>query len=203
MIKRTLPILLAVTVMLTACGPQGTPTMSPVEVQGTAVAAAWTMVAATQQANPTATPLPPTETPSPTPPPTFTPLATLGLLNPPTPTYAVVAAGTDTCLHPINMGEAGKKQRIRIENESGGTINLSINLWKPNAFGQCGALSYANVQKYGKFIIQLPVGSYYAYAWITLKGGKKMTSGGSFVVPQGGDDLFRLIIRPESIKFTV
>ena len=72
MLKKILPILLALTILLTACAPQGTPTMAPADVQNTAVAAAWTMVAMTQAAIPTATPLPPTETPSPTPLPTFT-----------------------------------------------------------------------------------------------------------------------------------
>src|SRR5258706_15806878 len=75
MFKRTYPVLLGLALLLAACGPQGTPTMAAVNVQNTAGAAAWTMVAATQQAIPTATPLPPTGTPSPTPPPTFTPLA--------------------------------------------------------------------------------------------------------------------------------
>ncbi len=72
MLKKILPILLALTVLLTACGSQGTPTMAPADVEGTAVAAAWTVVAMTQAAIPTATQLPPTETPSPTPLPTFT-----------------------------------------------------------------------------------------------------------------------------------
>ena len=52
--------------MLSACGPEPEPTMSAADVQGTAVAAAWTMVAETQAAIPTATPIPPTETPLPT-----------------------------------------------------------------------------------------------------------------------------------------
>ncbi|HLA86949.1 MAG TPA: hypothetical protein VJL10_02910, partial [Anaerolineales bacterium] len=64
MLKKLLPVLLAITILLTACGPQGTPTLAPAEVEGTAVAAAWTIVAMTQLAIPTATPVPPTETPS-------------------------------------------------------------------------------------------------------------------------------------------
>ena len=56
MLKKILPILIALVVLLTACAPQAAPTMSPADVQGTAVAAAWTMVAATQAAIPTNTP---------------------------------------------------------------------------------------------------------------------------------------------------
>jgi len=46
MIKKILPILLALSVLLTACGAKGTPTMAPADVEGTAVSSAWTMVAA-------------------------------------------------------------------------------------------------------------------------------------------------------------
>ena len=53
--------------MLTACGSEPEPTMSPADVQSTAMAAAMTMVAETQAAVPTATPLPPTALPSATP----------------------------------------------------------------------------------------------------------------------------------------
>ncbi|NOH03527.1 MAG: hypothetical protein HND47_16975 [Chloroflexi bacterium] len=73
MMKKILPILAALALFVAACGQPAAPTMSPEEVQGTAVAAAWTMVAMTQASIPTATPPPPTETPSPTSLPTFTP----------------------------------------------------------------------------------------------------------------------------------
>ena len=202
MLVRIVPILLTLAVLLTACGPEATPTMSPADVQGTAVAAAWTMVAATQQAIPTATPVPPTETPSPTPSPTFTLVALSSLAAPATTTPAVVAAGTDTCLHPLNIGEAGPKKRVRIENESGGTFNLSLNLWTPNAFGQCGALYYSNQPKYAKFTVELPAGSWFAYAWITLPGGKSSEAPGSFVVGTSkSDDILRLVIKKDVIGF--
>ena len=63
MFKKVFPLLIALAIFLTACGPQGTPTLAPAEVEGTAVSSAWTMVAMTQLAIPTATPIPPTETP--------------------------------------------------------------------------------------------------------------------------------------------
>ena len=53
--KKLLTIMLASILLLSACGPEPEPTMSAEEVQGTAVAAAWTMVAETQAAIPTAT----------------------------------------------------------------------------------------------------------------------------------------------------
>jgi len=194
MIKRILPLLLMLPVLLAACGPSAPPTLSPADVQGTAFAAASTVVAATQQAIPTATEIPPTETASPTPPPTFTPFA-LGTLTTPSPTPVVNAAGTDNCLHPINMGEAGPQKRLRIENHSGGVISwLSLNL-RPNTFGQCGAISWANKPGYWKEIVSIPAGSWWAYAAIELKGGKSTNVSASFSLGVGGgDDLTVLAI---------
>jgi hypothetical protein len=120
MTKKLLPILAALAIFLAACGPQGTPTLSPEEVQGTAVAAAWTMVAMTQEAIPTNTPVPPTETPSPTPLPTFTPLP-LPTQELVVPTATTASSSGGNCNGPINMGEAGPTSRVRIENETAAT----------------------------------------------------------------------------------
>lgn len=197
MLKKILPAVLAISVFLTSCGSQGTPTLTSGEVEGTAVSSAWTMVALTQLAIPTATPVPPTDTPSPTLPPTETPLAspTLALQFQPT---ATQAAGGD-CLAPLNMGEAGPTVPVRIENKSGGTITgISFNL-STNAFGQCGALSYANILNNATQIVRLPRGSWWVYAWINLKGGGSSTAAGSFVLTIGNDDLVSLIVRENSI----
>lgn len=199
MLKKILPILLALTILLTACGPEATPTMAPADVQNTAVAAAWTVVAMTQAAIPTATPLPPTETPSPTPLPTFTaePLTipTLAPVLPPTSTSA--PADSNNCNKPLNVGEAGPTNPMRIENDTGGPINLSLNL-ATNAFGQCGALSYS-VPKNGKQVINLPKGSWWAYAWITFPNGTSGTSEGSFQINPGDFDMLRIIVGKEVI----
>src|SRR3990172_6568874 len=197
MIKKILPILLALSVLLTACGAQGTPTMSPADVEGTAVSAAWTMVAATQNAIPTITPLPPTEIPSPSPLPTFTPLAlpTLPLVLP----TSTTAASAGNCLGPIDFGEAGKLKRGRIQKKCAGALSpVSLDLWAPNAFGQCGAMSL-NMNIGGKEIVELPVGSWYAYAWVNLKNGTQSTAEGSFILPQGGDDLVLLKVNKDRI----
>jgi hypothetical protein len=201
MLKKILPILLALTVILTACAPQGTPTMSPADVQGTAVSAAWTMVALTQIAMPTATPLPPTETPSPTSLPTFTPppllIPTLEPLILPTATSA--PSDPNNCLKPLNVGEAGPTNPMRIENQSGGVIQwLSLNL-ATNAFGQCGALSYNNIPINGKQVINLPKGTWYAYAGINFKDGTSSTPYGVFTIRIGDFDLLRIIVKKDTI----
>jgi hypothetical protein len=200
MLKKILPILLALTVLLTACGAQGTPTMAPEDVQNTAVAAAWTVVAMTQAAIPTATQLPPTETPSPTPLPTFTAepliIPTLEPLTLPTNTSA--PSDPNNCNKPLNLGEAGPTNKMRIENNTGGQINISLNL-ATNAFGQCGALSYS-VPKNGSQVINLPKGSWWAYAWITYANGTSGTSEGSFQIKPADFDLLRIIVGKETIQ---
>src|SRR5262245_11010868 len=76
-------LVLLITLMMSACGARGaqtTPTVNAIDIQNTISAAAFTVVAETQAAIPTATPLPPTATFTDTPAPTDTlvPLPTLG-----------------------------------------------------------------------------------------------------------------------------
>lgn len=78
----TLAIGVVFILLLSACGPRSAPTANPLDIQGTAQAAAFTMIAQTQAAIPSATPNPPTDTPVPTsslPTETPPPLPTLGI----------------------------------------------------------------------------------------------------------------------------
>lgn len=82
-------------VLLSACGPATpppTPTMSIADIQATSVSMVWTMVAQTQAAMPTATPLP-TETPTPVPTNTPFPSPTGSSLLVNTPTTAASTGG--------------------------------------------------------------------------------------------------------------
>ncbi len=202
MIKKIIPVLAALALFLTACGgQQAAPTMSPEEVQGTAVAAAWTMVAMTQASIPTATPLPPTETPSPTPLPTFTqavlPTATIDFALLPTATQAASSGGGD-CLKPLNIGEAGPQSNVRFENDSGGSkVTLSLNLGT-NLFGQCGTLVYV-LGKNEKLTVSLPKGEYFAYAWIEYPDGDTSNASGWFINKVGDNHLFPVKIQKEVI----
>jgi hypothetical protein len=196
MLKRFLPILAALAI-LTACGPQGTPTMTAEEVEGTAVAAAWTMVAMTQQAIPTATPLPPTETPSPTPLPTFTAL--------PSPTIdpALVVAPTSTtsgdpCNQPLIANPDGKKTRLRLQNETGAQVNFSIYLNK-TPFGACGYRGYS-LTKGERLVIEFPQGCYYFYAYVNDPKKPSQISGGGDGICANNNDLWMVRILKDRIN---
>ena len=203
MLKKILPILIALTVLLTACAPQAAPTMSPADVQGTAVSAAWTMVAATQAAIPTNTPLPPTAVPSPTSLPTFTPAAllvipTLQPLDLASPTAAAGASDPNNCVKPLHMGQAGYLHNVRIENESPGTVNVSLNLYKPNLFGECGALSY-QVKKGYKQVIQIPAGYWYVYTWVLDPPSTGSVS--FFIGSSKSKDMLRLVVKKDVVAW--
>lgn len=188
MLKKIIPVLVVLAVFITACGPQGTPTLAPAEVEGTAVSAAWTVVAMTQLAIPTATPIPPTETPSPTPLPTFTPvpLPTLEIVIPTATQQA--SSSTGSCDGIMNVAEAGPRSNIRVENETGGVVTFSLWLGTPNAFAQCGFIpGITPLAKGEKRVMSIPKGSYYAYALIDL-GGNASSSASGIVNNRVGDN---------------
>ena len=175
--KKLIIIMLASIFLLSACGPEPEPTMSAEDIQGTAVAAAWTMVAETQAAIPTNTAVPPTETPSPTPLPTNT-VAPLELPTQPLaiqPT-ATTASDSDDCNRLLNIGLAGPTSPILIVNKTKAQVNVSLGLYYKNAFGECGYRSYS-IPKNGSIRIDFPRGDIYGYAWIlepintTVQGG--------------------------------
>ena len=196
MLRKFIPVLAILSILLVACGQQAEPTLSPEEVSGTAVAAAWTIVAETQAAIPTNTPVPPTETPSPTALPTFTlePLPTIEVA-----TAANTARPAGSCEGPLNVGEAGPQSSIRIENETGGNVTLSLHLGEgQNAFGQCGFLGYT-LSKNQKLVVSIPKGLYYAFALIDLGGGKSSSASGSVNNRVGDNHLFVVKIRTDAI----
>src|SRR5215470_11375499 len=113
-------LMIVLVLTISACGAPAVPTVNAADVQHTAEAAAFTMVAQTQAAIPTATPLPPTETPTQTPLPTNTPLplpTSATVVAPPT-TPAVSSnnsssGGTDPCATRVLSKPEGKATTIR------------------------------------------------------------------------------------------
>jgi hypothetical protein len=181
--KKLLILLLTFTFLISACGPEPEPTMSAEEVQGTAMAAAMTMVAETQAAIPTATPVPPTDTASPTPPPTNTtaplviPTQSLGVGTQPVaaqPT-ATTASNANECDKPLASDPDGPRSPIKIINETKAPVNVSLWLEK-TPFGECGYRGYS-IPRNNSIDIEFPQGNIYGYTWIlapvnsTVSGG--------------------------------
>lgn len=157
-------ILLAA-VMLAACGAEATPTMSVADVQSTAVAAAFTIVAETQAAIPTATPLPPTETPTQTPPPTNTPapLPTLAV----TLTNTPASSGGDPCATRVLGKPLGKETRILIDNATKYPVQISLYLNETESHNECGYRGYTLAKNGSVLITDLVYGCYNIWAWST------------------------------------
>lgn len=192
MLKRILPVLFVLVALLVACAPQSAPATATADIQSTAVSIAQTMMAATQLANPTSTPLPPTETPSPLP--AFTPTLEQLIL----PTDTSMPSDVNDCNKVLNVGEAGPMKNVRIENENKSQVNLSLNLYTPNDFGQCGYLSY--VLKSGeKRKVEIPAGSWSAFSWILNPPSQASKS--FYIGPSGSDDLLRLVIKKDVIAW--
>lgn len=203
------------TLLVSACSPQSTPTAAPVDIQHTAEAAALTMVAETQAAVPTATPVPPTNTASPTLPPSSTPLAvpTSG-----TPGTVTVAAGAPTISTTLSAGFTQQAPQGQPTSNSGGgdtqdncnqaltawqgpTANFSIsNQTKPEGtivlsmyvvtdLGQCGYLIITGNSFSG------PIGNYSAGAFIT--GRQNFKAFGSFRITEGN---WSIVVKNDSIE---
>jgi hypothetical protein len=191
--KTTVYLMILLVFLLGACGPEPEPTMSAADVQGTAVAAAWTMVAETQAAIPTDTPIPPTETPSPTPLPTNT-LPSLGL---PTQAFAspTTASNKDECDKFLPADAAGPTSPLKIYNETKAPLNLSLYLEK-TPFGMCGYRGYSIPAK-NSILINFPQGVIYAYAWI-LEPVNTTASGGPW--KPNNPDKWSIYIKETSMK---
>jgi len=192
--KNFLPFLLMCALLLSACGPEPEPTLSAAELQGTAMAAALTMIAETQAAMPTATPIPPTETPSPTPLPTNT-IAPLLL---PTASPLAQATASDICddlKHLIPSDATGPKTTLKIVNEHNSTVTVSLYLNKTN-FGECGYRSYT-LPKNGSTVQTLPQGCYSAWAWSDSEKDRFNSHG--YGLCANNTDKFTLVIRGEII----
>ena len=201
--KKLLVTIIASVLLISACGPEPVPTMSPEDVQGTAVAAAWTMVAETQAAIPTATPVPPTETASPTPLPTDTTvpllIATQSLDASTQPVAAqptaTTASTTNECNRLLRSDAPGPTAPLKLINETKAPVNISLFLEK-TVFGECGYRGY-QVPRNGSINIEFPQGVIYAYAWI-LEPVNSTVSGGPWRT--NNTDKWEIYIRENNMK---
>ncbi|HUG33279.1 MAG TPA: hypothetical protein VMJ90_00815 [Anaerolineales bacterium] len=189
--SRILPFGLILSLLLAACGAEQ-PTLSSVDVAGTAQAAAFTMVAETQQALPTDTPLPPTNTPTATPLPTDTPTST-PTIDPLLPTATFTR---DPNASATSQGNCDKVLaewqvptiRILVKNETQPRGTIILGLYVETALGECGYIPVYGNSASG------PAGYYSAFAWVT--GRRNFQVSGGFLLNGGS---WSLVVRNETI----
>lgn len=175
---KTLSIVMVLAALISACGagqPQ-VPTISPQDVQGTAISAASTMVAQTQAAIPTNTPLPPTATFTFTPAFTDTPVASLTPAISPTPLPPTTDPNVDPCSTRVLGSPRGRPTVIRIANMTNQPITVSVYLNETASHGECGYRSYNLAKNNDVVINDLVQGCYNLWAWST--GNDPFQSGG-------------------------
>ena len=165
----SLTLILILTLSISACGASGaqtTPTANPMDLQSTIAAAAFTMLAETQTAIPTATPLPPTETVTNTPPSTNTPppLPASGATLTPGPSSN--SGGGDPCVNKVLPATLkGKTVKIRINNSTKATLRLSVYLNQTAPQAECGYRAYNLDPQQSVVINDLVEGCYTLWAW--------------------------------------
>jgi len=191
--KKTIWASMAIlSLVLSACaGTPAAPTTSAEDVQATAVAAAFTVVAETQAAIPSNTPLPPTNTPEPTltQDPSLAPTDAPVLI--PTFTAQPVTSSSNTNGDPCNQPLTewtGPTVNLSITNETNPQGTLVLSLYVVSDFGDCGYLYVYGGGASG------PVGQYSAGAFVTGKQDFKVF--GSFRITEGS---WNIIVRNNSI----
>jgi hypothetical protein len=216
--RNVLMIGVVLLLLASACAPQATPTVNPADVQQTAQAAAFTMVAETQQAMPTATSAPPTVTPTSPPTNTPPPLPTLNVQGTPGTQVAPGAETTQTtpvtgALLPTNVptftsqppqsssGSAstqncnqplttwqGPTANFSIANQTRPQGTIILSMYVETEFNQCGYLIITGDSFSG------PVGQYSAGAFIT--GKQNLKAFGGFRITEGN---WKVVVRNDSI----
>ena len=199
--QKALTLSVVLMLLVSACSGQEIPTVNPLDVQHTAEAAAFTMVAQTEAAVPTNTPIPPTETASPTLPATLTPLATLtadpslptatglapagGLTTSVPPTSAPAAAPTDANCNKTLTAWQGRSANFSIVNETKPEGKIILSLYVVTPLGECGYLADLS---------RGPVGQYSAGAFVDGKQSFKVFGG--FQITEGS---WKIVVKNDSI----
>jgi hypothetical protein len=201
-LKRNPSIIIGLSLILSACGPQAIPTADPVQMEASAVAMANTFVAETQAA------IPPTSTPTDTPVPSPTPMPTSTEAPVATVVEASPTALADSCNRPFfdspvaapGAGKVDNGANIIIINSTKVSVTVSLYLSK-NKFGQCGYVSYVLPRKQSVIVMNvLPYGCYSASAYVNDPKKPSNPSGGPTCIT--GPDRTTFTISAEQIKIT-
>src|SRR5688500_2750728 len=160
--------ILLIVLITSACGAEATtptPAGPAIDIQSTMAAAAFTMVAQTQAAIPTATPPPPTSTVTDTPPPTNTPLALPSSEVTLTPVTGGSSGADDPCINRPLPATVQGEVRTRITNSTQADLSVMVYLLQAGPQTECGYRSYTLAA--GEFIVlnNLVEGCYTLWAW--------------------------------------
>lgn len=190
--SRLFTIGLILSLLLVACGAEQPPTLTSADVGATAQSAAFTMVAQTQQALPTDTPIPPTDTPTATPLPTETATAT-PTIDPLLPTATFTLDPNATAISQNNCDKVLAEWqvptiKIIVENETQPKGTITLGLYVETALGECGYIPVYGNSASG------PEGYYSAFAWVA--GKKNFTVSGGFLMNGGS---WSIVVRNETI----
>jgi hypothetical protein len=196
---KPLSLLFILATIISACGAEPVPTINAADVQSTAEAAAFTMVAQTQEAIPTATPVPPTDTPTVTPLPTDTPVSLPNLET----TATTAASGTgnttvDPCANRVLSAPKGRETVIRIVNTTKVAITVSLYLNETASHGECGYRGYTLSRNNDVVISDLVQGCYNLWAWSDDPKGRFNSSGYGCI---NNSDKWTFEVSEASIKF--
>jgi hypothetical protein len=192
---------LVITLISSGCGAQAAPTVNAIDIQGTVAAAAFTMVAETQAAIPTATPPPPTATFTDTPAPTNTPLPLPSSEVTFTPVPNGNSGGGDPCINQVLPAPLpGETVRIRINNSTEAALSLTVYLNQTGPGGECGYRSYTLAP--GQFIVinDLVEGCYTLWAWNPHPDAYFIVTNGTSCIDNSNPWVFDISTR--SIKLT-
>ena len=159
----SLTLVLVITLIISACGAEAAPTVDAIDIQSTVAAAAFTVIAETQAAIPTATPSATfTDTPAPTK--TFLPLPPSELTFTPVPNG--ISGSGDPCLSKtLPDSLQGEPVRMRIDNSTKATVSVSVYLQQNGPQGVCGYRSYTLAPGEYLVINDLVEGCYTLWAW--------------------------------------
>jgi len=83
----------------------------------------------------------------------------------------------------LKVSDAGPLSNVRFKNQTGGQIRLGVFLWQENTYGECGYLpnNPIAIGKDQSYVVRLPEGSYFAWAWITFKNDDTSSTNGNFI----------------------
>ena len=197
----TLFLMFLTAALVSACGgAPAAPTLSPVDVQNTALASALTVVAQTQAAIPTATPLP-TETP------TIAPTETLQVTETPLslPTTAATStsasqSNVDPCSTRIlSASPKGRETTIKIDNTVKTQVTVSVYLNETASWGECGYRSYILGPRDSVVITDLVQGCYNLWAFNSDPQNPVNASGSGCI---NNPDKWTFEITASNIKFS-